>query len=66
METNPFGKAPATQTTSWGRRGGKVLTKTTVSERAGISTRITSTMVNMQMKTTFFKEMPTLIPREKS
>ena len=34
-------------------------------KRAGTSTEITSTMVNMQMKTTFFKEIPTLIPQEK-
>ena len=45
--------------------GCKVLTKTTASKRAGTSTGITSTMVNMQMKTTFFKEIPTLIPQEK-
>ena len=46
-------------------RGGKVLTNTTASKRAGTSTGVTSSMVNMQMKTTFFKEIPTLVPREK-
>ena len=35
------------------------------STRAGTSTGLTSTMVNMQMKTTFFKEIPTLVQREK-
>ena len=42
--------------------GGKVLTKTIASKRAETSTGITSTMVIMQMKTTFFKKIPTLIP----
>ena len=37
------------------------LTKTTT----GTAIEITSTMVYMQMKATFFKEMPSLIPREK-
>ena len=45
--------------------GGNVLTNTTPSRRAAISTGVTSTMVNMQMKKTFFKEIRTLIPREK-
>ena len=44
---------------------GKVLAKTTASKRTGTPTRITIAMTNKQMKTTFFKEIPTVIPREK-
>ena len=41
------------------------LTKTTTSKGNGTAIEITSTVVYMQMKATFFKEMPSLIPREK-
>ena len=62
VETSPFGKAPFQANNIV---GSKVLTKTTACKRAGTSTEITSTMIHMQMKTTFFKEIPTLIPQEK-
>ena len=38
---------------------GKVLTKTTTSKKTGAPTGVTGTMLNMQMKTTFFKEITT-------
>ena len=62
VETSPFGKA-----SHQGKNisGGKVLTKITARKRTGTPTGITKPMVNIQMKTTFFKEIPTLIPREK-
>ena len=45
--------------------GGKVLIKTTKNKTAETSTGITSKMVNMQMRTNFLKEIPTLIAPEK-
>ena len=62
MENRTFGKAPRQANNIV---GSKVLTKTTASKRAGTSTAVTSIMVNMQIKTIFFKEIPTLAPREK-
>ena len=50
VETNSFGKALC-QGNDIVSRG--VLTRTTASERAGTSIGITSTIVHMQMKTTF-------------
>ena len=62
METSTFVKAPHQANNMM---GGRVLTNTIASKRAGTSTGVTSTMVNMQMKTPFFKEIPTLVPRVK-
>lgn len=60
-------RSPSKQHCGEGERGegGKVLTKTTESKRAGTPTEVTRAMVNMQMKTTFFKNISTLIPPEK-
>ena len=66
VETSPFGKVPRQANNTVGGGGeGRVLTNKTASKRAETSTRVTSTMANIQMKITFFKEIPTLIPREK-
>ena len=62
MENSPFGKAPRQANNIV---GSKVLTNTTASKRAVTSTAVTSIMVNMQIKTIFFKEIPTLVPRQK-
>ena len=62
METSPFGKTPRQANNIV---GGKVLKNTTASKKAGTSTGVTSTTVSMQMKATFFKEIPTLVSREK-
>ena len=62
VETSPFGKASHQAKNI---SGGKVLTKITARKRTGTPTGITNPMVNIQMKTTFFTEIPTLIPREK-
>ena len=51
VETRPSGKAPH-------QADIKFLTKTTTNKITGIPTGITSAVVNMQMKTTFLKEIP--------
>ena len=62
LKTSPFGISHH-QTNNI--VGGKVLIKTTKSKRAETSTGIRSKMVNMQMRITFLKEIPTVIAREK-
>ena len=62
METSPFGKAPGQANIMVG--GSKFLTRTIASKRAATLIGITSTMVNLQMVTTFFKDIQTPISRE--
>lgn len=63
VETSLFGKVHRQASNIVG--DGRVLKKATTRRGTGTPTGITSTMVYMQIKTTLFKEIPCLIPREK-